>query len=167
MSFVTAGSAIGSQSKESQGTKYADMLFVAMMRAHVLADQNRVNVEKTFLRLSYLTTAASPVISALPHRWFGCVQAYVLLYIARSRPGASTIGYLSEMLQLRSVHVHQVLRILLRKGYLAQTYASGISAGPPLDTDAGRTRTPSKAPYRDKALWFAWPNIYKKSRGMR
>ena len=101
-----------------------------MMRAHVLADQNRVNVEKTFLRLSYLTTAASPVIPALPHRWFGCVQAYVLLYMARSRPGASTIGYLSEMLQLRSVHVHQVLRILLRKGYLAQTYASGISAGP-------------------------------------
>jgi len=106
------------------------MLFVAMMRAHVLADQNRVNVEKTFLCLSYLTTATSPVIRALPHRWFGSVQAYVLLYMARSRPGASTIGYLSEMLQLRSVHVHQVLRILLRKGYLAQTYASGISAGP-------------------------------------
>ena len=36
-----------------------------------------------------------------------------------------------------------------------------------LDTDAGRTRTPSKAPYCDKALRFAWPNIYKKSRGMR
>ena len=53
--------------------------------------------------------------------------------------GIHTIGYLSEMLQLRSVHVHQVLRILLRKGYLAQTYASDISAGPRwILTPAGR-----------------------------
>ena len=106
------------------------MLHAIIMRAHLLADQSRVNGDKAFLRLSYLTIAANPVISAVPHRWFGCVQAYVLLYIARSHPGASTIGYLSEMLQLHSVHVHQVVRILLRKGYLTQTCESGIITRP-------------------------------------
>ena len=106
------------------------MLHGTIMRAHLLADQSRVNGDKAFLRLSYLTIAANPVISAVPHRWFGCVQAYVLLYISRSHPGASTIGYLSEMLQLHSVHVHQVVRILLRKGYLTQTCESGIITRP-------------------------------------
>ena len=106
------------------------MLHAITMRAHLLADQSRVNEDKAFLRLSYLTIAANPVISAVPHRWLGCVQAYVLLDIARSYPGACTIGHLSEMLQLHSVHVHQVLRILLRKGYLTQTCGSGIFARP-------------------------------------
>ena len=132
--------------------KYADMLHGTIMRAHLLANQNRVNGDKAFLRLSSLTIAANPVISAVPHRWFGCVQAYVLLYIARSHPGASTIGYLSEMLQLHSVHVHQVLRILLRKGYLSQTGELRHFRSSSLATDAGRTRTPSNAPHRDREI---------------